>query len=295
MAKTQLSALAVLLLGSLLPLSESARVVESQLKAELDKTGVDVKSLKTESDMKGNRPKICCCEMYTDVGHGEAECYWQSKNRFDTGSGCNVMGMFNPWASRQHISGITDQTAWLDTAKAEDPAKNLLVFNPNVAAMQEKYGQLCEALGGADADDNADHGLIRLKDVHGHTHQYLVDIGHFAASEVVVHEPPPPVETPATEEDKEADKKVMEVVVAKIQLKVTNKTLKKATAGKNPDLCSLACDMWPEKPMGNNGRRATAKKGCHSPLSQKPGTMGGFNHNGVKYCKKVCAPENRCK
>jgi len=307
MAKTQLSALAVLLLGSLLPLSESARVVESQLKAELDKTDVDVKSLKTESDMEGktamwpfsnsgaNRPKICCCEKYAGAKSGEAKCYWQNKISFDTGSGCNLGGLVNPWADKQHISGITDQTRAVK-GDGEDPAKNLLVFSPNDASKQDMYGQLCEALSGDIV--NGAHGLIRLNDLHGHVHQYIVDKKHFAPSAVVVHEPSPPVDTPAPEAEQVADKQAMEAVVAAFELKVTNKLLKDhmrafksgAHGPANTYLCSLACDKFPLPPMGNNGRRATAKKGCHTPLSKQ-----SFHSNAVNYCKNVCTPEKGCK
>lgn len=292
MPKIQLSSLAVLLLGSLLPLAESARVVESQLKAELDKHEVashsDVKTLKKASDIDGkkenswpfsnsaDRPKICCCELPN-------RCYWQSKISFDTGSGCNVVGMLNPWAKKQHISGITDQTRVDRRSGAEDPAKNLLFFNPTIAAKQAEYGQLCESLNGA---------MIRLKDVDGKdSHQYIVDIEHFAASTVVVHEDSSAVETPAPEETQAEDKKQMAATVEDIKVKVTSRLLKKYMRESPPNkaLCSLACDMWPPVKMGNKGKKAKAKTGCHSPLSS------GFNSNARNYCKKVCQPKDKCQ
>lgn len=289
MPQIQFSVLAVLLLGSLLPLAESARVIETMIKAELDKKEVashsNVKTLKTESDMEGKQekmwpfskspdPKVCCCVVATDKSTSTDKCTWQDKISFDTGSGCNFVGLANPFANKRRISGITDQTR----EGKEDKAKNLHVFDPNEGAgVQAAYARQCEELTGA---------MVRLADVHGNTHQYIVDRSRWPGATVAVRDPPPPVEAPAPEQTQAEDKIKAAVVVKEIQFKVTSKVLKKYMRERPPNtaLCSLACDTWP--PVRGRG---TPKKGCHSKLSSS------FNSNAINYCKRVCTPENGCK
>lgn len=285
MPQIQLSVLAVLLLGSLLPLAESARVIETMIKAELDKKEVashsNVKTLKTESDMEGwpfstntAGPKVCCCYIATSKSTSTDKCTWQDEISFDTGSGCNFGGKLNPFANKRRIRGITDQT---NNGK-QDKAKNHLVFDVTEGAgAQAAYARECEALTG---------DMVRLLDVFGNTHQYIVDSSRWPGATVVVQDTPPRVDALASEQTQAKDKIKADVVVKEIQFKVTSTVLKKYMRESPPNkaLCSLACDMWPPVRSKNQ----TPKTGCHSKLSSS------FKSNAVNYCKKVCTPDAKC-
>jgi hypothetical protein len=293
---TQLKVLALCLLVSAVEGGRVsiARVLEQKVegKAHSTKTGT-----LGWFDFDLGTPKICCCQAAAKVTE---KCYWQQRIPFDTGSGCNWAGKFNPFANRQHIFGIMD---------SKDRA-NMIVFDAqNYSAMEPEYEAQCSSAKGQIARtiglDEKPHKYVVVEDP-----EYLLppkekkaDAGsgagefkeYFPAEAVAKKVFQAPTEaaafaTPQLAVDVEAHaEEVITKVSEEAQELVTNSHLKMCMTAfergvtTGDVLCNVACDPWPPT-MGTLKR----KDGCHTPLSPSISTA-------AKYCKKVCSDNNGCE